>query len=230
MALELTAGRADADSLYAQGVALGLRGNYNFLVRKAWMDALKDITNSRKLHGRVTAMEPGRVDAKLVQGVHDYVVGSLPWAYKVLGFVVGFRGDREGGIRTVKEVAAKGKDNRTDAEVLLAVVYRREKKPAEAIRLLRDLIGRYPRNYLFRLEMVQMFSDSGDKDRALAELAALDELKRRNTPGLAHMPAEKVNAVRGTLLFWYRDYDVAIEQLNFSVEIFPDLWKTRGTQ
>lgn len=217
-ALELTENASEAKGFYARGVALGLRGNYNFLVKKAWRDALHDLTTGRKLHNRVTEMDPGWVDAKLMQGLHDYVVGSLPWGYKILGFLIGFRGDKEGGIRTLQEVAAKGNDNRMDAEVMLAVVYRRERRPETAIPLLRDLIARYPRNYLFRLEMVQMYSDSGDKDRALAELAGLDELKRRNTPGMMHMPAEKVNAARGTLLFWYREYDQAIVELKRAVK------------
>lgn len=113
----------DAQALYAQGVAYGLRGNYLFLVKKAWTDALHDATTSRKLHQRVTQQKPDFVDAKLVQGVHDYVVGSLPWTYKMLGFIVGFRGDKEGGIRTLREVAQKGNANRSDAKVLLAVAY-----------------------------------------------------------------------------------------------------------
>jgi tetratricopeptide (TPR) repeat protein len=196
---------ADADAWYARGVSYGLRGNYNFLVRKAWMDALRDITEARKSHDRVIQLDPARVDAELLEGVHDYVVGSLPFFYKMLGFVAGFRGDREAGIRTLQKVAARGSDNRTDAEVLLAAVYRRERKPAEAIPLLRDLIRRYPRNHLFRLEIVQMFSDAGDKESALQELRSLESLRQ--------VPAERVNVSRGTLLFWYREYGRAIEEL-----------------
>ena len=40
-------------------------------------------------------------DAQLIEGVHDYIVGSLPWAWRMLGFLVGFHGDKERGIRTV---------------------------------------------------------------------------------------------------------------------------------
>lgn len=225
-ALELSEARVkttprDADAWYARGVSLGLRGNYNFLVRKAWMDALRDITDARKSHARVTELDSLRVDARLIQGVHDYVVGSLPFFYKMLGFVVGFRGDREGGIRTLREVAARGRDNRTDAEVLLAAVYRRERRPAEAIPLLKDLIRRYPRNYLFRLEIVQMFSDSGDKESALTELQAMERLKQ--------VPAGRVSVSRGTLLFWYRDYDGAIEELKKAAAKAGDLDLNSGS-
>ncbi|MBL8178346.1 MAG: tetratricopeptide repeat protein [Bryobacterales bacterium] len=213
----------DTDAMYLQGVALGLRGNYNFLVKKAWTDALRDITNSRKLHNKVTDLEPARIDARLVQGLHDYVVGSLPWSYKILGFIIGFRGNKEEGIKTLQLVAREGKLNSTDAKVLLGVVYRRERRPADAIPLIKDLLTRYPRNYLLRLEMVQMYGDLGDKQSALAALRELDELKKANTTGLQAMPAEKINYARGTLLFWYRDYDIAIQELRLAAAKAKDL-------
>jgi hypothetical protein len=69
-------------------------------------------------------------------------VGSLPFAYKLLGFLVGFRGDKETGIRTLRLVAQKGHFNRVDAEVLLAAIYRRERRAKDALPLLADLIRR----------------------------------------------------------------------------------------
>lgn len=209
----LAANPNDVDALYADGVAHALRGNYNFLVRKAWTDALKDATAARKRHARVRELRPEVVDALMVEGLHDYVVGSLPWTYKMLGFIVGFRGDKEAGVRALQTVAAKGNLNRTDAKVLLAVVYRRERMPQQAIPLLLDLMRDYPRNYLYRFELVQMYADAGDKGKALAALAELDRLKQTGTPALRAMPGEKINFSRGNLLFWYRDYDDAIREL-----------------
>jgi hypothetical protein len=52
-------GRPSATSnLYARGAAYSLRGTYNFLVTRAWMDSLRDVTESRKLHNRVTDLDP----------------------------------------------------------------------------------------------------------------------------------------------------------------------------
>lgn len=115
----------DTNALYAQGVALGLRGTYNYLVKKEWLDSLRDMTAGRKLHNRVYELDPTNIDALMMQGMHDYVVGSLPFAYKVLGFLAGFHGDRQQGIRTVQIVAEKGKYNRVDAEILLGIAARR---------------------------------------------------------------------------------------------------------
>ena len=201
----------DTKAMYTLGIAIGLRSNINFLVRKFWIDSLRDATAARKLHNRVTELDPSNIDARLVQGLHDYVVGSLPLHYKLLGFLAGFHGDRDRGMRTVTLVAERGNLNKLDAMVLLAALYRRERRAQDAIPLLEELVRRMPRNYLLYLEQIQMFADLGRKDDALRVLAQLDEMKRAGK--LKTMPVEKIYYSRGNLLFWYRDYDEALVNL-----------------
>jgi len=195
----------DPDALYTLGVAHGLRANYNFLIRKQWRESLREFTQSRKLHNQAAALRPSFVDAYMVEGVHDYIVGSLPFTWKLLGFLAGFRGDKDGGLRTVERVAREGEQNRVDAMILLAVAYRRERHAEKAGPLLQSLIAQFPRNYLFQLELVQMYGDLGKKDEALAVLAAMKTA-----------PPAKVQYSRGNLLFWYRDYRAALADLDKS--------------
>lgn len=201
----------DTTALYALGVSYGLRANYNFLVRKAWREALGDATTSRKLDGRLTELDPSNYDARLVQGVHDYVVGSLPWTWKLLGFLAGFRGDKEKGLRTLEEVAQKGKYNRVDAEILLCALYRREGRARQALPLLDDLLRRFPRNHLLRFEQAEMYSATGDNEKAIASLEKIAAMKRERAPGFADIPWEKIQFHMGTVQFWYGDYDRALE-------------------
>jgi tetratricopeptide (TPR) repeat protein len=205
----------DGDAMYSQGVAFALRGNYNYLVRKAWMDALRDLTAGRKLHNRLSEIDPARIDARLLQGIHDYVVGSLPGTYKFFGFLAGIRGDREQGIRTLQLVAKKGTLNRVDAEILLGVIYRREKRPAEAIPICNDLLRRFPRNSLVLFELSQMYGDSGDKANSLAALDRVEQLKKSGAPGYKSIPVEKLDYARGNILFWFDELGPAVE--NFKV-------------
>jgi len=209
----LQANPNDVQALYAQGVSYGLRGNYHFLVRKAYTDALRDATSARKAHARVTELDPNFNDARLVQGVYDYMLGSLSPTWRMLGFFAGFRGDRERGIDTLKQVAKLGRTNRVDAEILLCAVYRRERRAKEAVPLLSDLIRRFPENFLLRLELVQMYGDLGEKDKALAVIREVDRLKRAKTPGYERLAQEKLRYTRGNLLFWYNDLDLALEDL-----------------
>jgi len=152
----------DVGALYGRGAAYGLRANYNFLVRKAWRDSLRDATAARKDHNRITEIDASNYDARLIQGVHDYVVGSLPWTWRMMGFLVGFHGDKERGLQTLEEVSRKGNLNKVDAEVLLCALYRREGRPKQALPLLEDLLRRFPRNHLFLFEEAQMYSALGD--------------------------------------------------------------------
>ena len=201
----------DTDALYARGVSEGIKSNYDFLVRKAWRDSLSEATTARKLHNQVTELEPSNYDARLLQGVHDYIVGSLSWFYKSLGFLAGFHGDKEQGIRTLQEVARKGRYNKVDAQILLCVLYRREEKPRLAVPLLEEISRAYPRNYLFKLEQSQTFSALGDKKKALAVLDQIEILKQEKAPGYANLAPEKVLYQRATIQFWYRDLDPALE-------------------
>jgi len=209
----LAKNEGDYEAWYASGVSYGLRANYNFLVRKAWMDALKDASAARNAHNRAAEINPGAMDARLIQGLYDYIVGSLPWHMKMLSFLAGYHGDRESGIKTIQIVSEKGVQNKYDARVLLAAIYRRERRPMDALPLLVSVSERFPRNYLFRLEMVQMYSDAGNKKAALVVLDDVETMKKAGAPSFATLPIEKIWYYRGNLLFWYRDYDTAIDFL-----------------
>jgi len=211
----------DTAAMYALGIAYGLRSNYYWVVKKAWHDSLKDANAARKLHNRISVLEPNNVDARLVQGLHDYIVGSLPWTWRTLGFMIGIHGDKEKGIRTVQDVAKNGKLNRLDAEVFLCALYRRENQPKQAIPLIKDLIRRYPRNFLLWLELAQMYSQEGDGKAALDTVQEVARLKQSRSPGFDHLPWERIYYQQGSIQFWYRDLDGAIENLK-KVAAHPD--------
>jgi len=203
----------DTAALYAGGIAYGLRANYFWVVKKAWHDSLKDATAARRMHNRVSELEPNNVDARLVQGLHDYVVGSLPLGYKLLGFLFGIHGDKEKGIRTVQDVARNGKLDRVEAEVFLCALYRRENQSKLAVPLVQDLIRRYPRNYLLRMELGQMYSQSGDGVRGLQAVEEVARLKQSHAPGFDRVPWEKIYYQQGSIQFWYNDLDRSLENM-----------------
>jgi len=203
----------DPLALDALGVSYALRANYNFLVRKAWTDALHDATDARKAHKRLTELEPDNVDARLIPALYDYITGSLPVGYRILGFLAGYHGDRNRGIEALQSVAQDGKSNRLDAEIMLAAIYRRERRAQQAVPLLEDLIRQFPRNFLLRFEIVQMYSDLGDKADALSEISRIRDLRQIGAPGFADLPPEKIDYVEGNLLFWYSDLDLALDDM-----------------
>ncbi len=215
----------DTDAMYSRGIAFGLRANYYFLVEKSWRSALSDATEARKLHNRVAELKPDFVDARLVQGAHDYVVGSLPTLYKLLGFLIGFRGDKEKGIRTLEEVSRNGTRVPYDAKVLLAAIYRREGKQMSprAIPLLKELADKFPANHLFRLELIQLYSDLGQEAEARAVFAAMDAALASGKDAFPRMPAARLDYAKGNFNFWYRNYPEALKNLRSATQGAEDL-------
>jgi tetratricopeptide (TPR) repeat protein len=203
----------DTGALYAMGITYGLRANYYFLVQKDWVSALHDSTTARKAHNRVSELDPKNVDARLVQGLHDYVIGSLPAMYKMFGFLIGFHGDKERGIRIVEQVAAGGSLNRIDAQIFLAAIYRREHHPAKALPLVESLIARFPRNYLLRFEQAEMYSGLGDGKKAVASVQQVAQLKTQGSPGFARVQWESIYYHLGTIQFWYGDLGAALANM-----------------
>ncbi|HUP02616.1 MAG TPA: tetratricopeptide repeat protein [Bryobacteraceae bacterium] len=209
----LRANPNDVGALYAEGISYGLRSDYYWIVKKAWVDSLKAANAARRMHNRVSELEPNDVDARLVQGLHDYIVGSLPLMFRMLGFMAGVHGNKERGIHEVQDVAEHGKEDRVDAQILLCALYRRENEPRNAIPLVQDLIRRYPRNFLLRMELAQMYSVAGDGQSALGVLRDVAAMKTGHAAGFDRLPWEKIYFQQGTIEFWYRQFDAALDDL-----------------
>jgi tetratricopeptide (TPR) repeat protein len=203
----------DKGAIYAMGITYGLRANYFFLVKKAWRDSLRDATTARKAHNRVSELDPSNVDARLVQGLHDYVIGSLPPFYRMVGFLIGYHGDKERGIRTIVDVAAHGAQNRLDAAIFLTALYRREHEPAKAVPILEDLIRRFPRNYLLRFELSGMYAALGNGQKAIGGVEEVARLKTQGAPGYDRVPWEMIYYHLGTIQFWSNDLDQALANM-----------------
>jgi len=61
-------------------------------------------------------LDPNYLDAKLVVGAHNYVMGSLPWSVKVAVALVGLSGSKEKGFQYLREVAKGTGENTVDAK------------------------------------------------------------------------------------------------------------------
>ena len=106
-------------------------------------------------------MDPEYVDAKLVVGTHNYVVGNLPWSVKVAAAIAGLSGSKEKGLAYLRDVAKADGENTVDAKVVLTLFLRREHLYDEALGYMQDLTSKYPRNHLFPTEIANLLRASG---------------------------------------------------------------------
>jgi hypothetical protein len=165
-----------------------LDANYLFMVDKAYIGALRAGNKARKYSDELREIDPQYVDAYLVAGVQEYVVGSLPWAVRALVALGGIHGSKEKGRTWVERVADDGEALQTEAKVLLALLYRRERRPLDAARVLEGLIVKFPRNYVLRLELASMYLDADQRQKGLDALLTADRMVRDNENGYGRMP------------------------------------------
>ncbi len=165
---ELKADPNDVGALYSRGVTRAQFALYTALVERAWFSALRNAVGARRDHERVLELNPGYVDAKLVVGTHNYVMGSLPWSVKVAVALVGLSGTKEKGLEYLHEVADSRGENSVDGKVVLSLFLRREHRYDEARELMHELTERYPRNYLFPLEEANLLRSGGHAPEAAA--------------------------------------------------------------
>ena len=159
----------DVDALYARGVTRAQFSTYTALIEHAWFSALRNAVGARHDHERVLELAPNDVQAKLIVGAHNYVIGSLPWGVKVGASIVGLSVNKEKGIKDLQECAAGGGETSVDAKVLLVLFLRREHRYDEALPIARDLIASYPQDVLMALEEGNLLRAAGkDQDAAAA--------------------------------------------------------------
>ena len=202
----------DKDAMYWAGVSHGTRATYHFALRKEYMPALHEASAAYKYHSDLLRADPDYVDAYLVVGMNNYVVGSLPWYVKVLASLTGRHGDREEGIRQVKRVTERGSFAREDAKVMLAVLDQREKMYAQALALYQDMARSYPRNYLLQYEVANLFGALNDWHSAAQAYDTIVARQRAGDPGYEKVPIAKVLYQSGQAYEHLQHYDSALDR------------------
>ncbi|MGA9981647.1 MAG: tetratricopeptide repeat protein [Candidatus Sulfotelmatobacter sp.] len=183
---ELKANPNDVDALYARGVTRAQFSVYTALIERAWFSALRNGVGARHDHERVLELDPNYVDAKLVVGTHNYVMGSLTWSVKVAVALVGLSGTKEKGLQYLRELGRSNGENAVDAKVVLCLFLRREHEYDEARGIMEGLAARYPGNYLFSVELANLLRDSGRWDEAAAGYRKVWQNGREGKYGTLH--------------------------------------------
>ena len=158
---QLKAKPKDVDMLYCRGVTRAQFSVYTGLVERAWFSALRNAVGARHDHERVLEIDPNYVDAKLVVGTHNYVIGRLPWSVKVAAALAGLSGSSEKGLAYIRDVANSDGENAVDAKVVVTLFLRREHQYDEALGYMNELSEKYPGNYLFLTEVANLQRAAG---------------------------------------------------------------------
>ncbi len=157
----------DIDALYARAWAQALKCTYLSMVERGFGAGFRLANKAKDDDERVLRLDPNYVDAKLVTGVYQYVVGALPFPFKLLIGFVGITGSKSRGLEMLNDDARRGLATNVEARTVIALFLRREGRYNEAIQVVRSLKSQYPRNYLFCLEEANLRKDAGEGMRAV---------------------------------------------------------------
>ena len=221
---QLQANPKDVDGLYARGVTRGQSAIYTALIEHAWISALRNAVGARRDHEKVLDLSPGYVDAKLVVGAHNYVVGSLPWGVKVASSLVGISGNKAKGLAYLREAAEGGGEASADAKVVLVVFLRREHRYPEAFDIARNLVTAFPRSSLLKMEEANVLRD---EDKNQEAINVYKEIWQAGRSG--HYPGQRYEAAAlglGDLLRGEKNYAsaaAAYELVNQDTQADPEL-------
>jgi len=106
-------------------------------------------------------------------GVYEYVVGALPWPFKMLIGFAGITGSKTRGLEMLNDDGNRGVITSVEARTTIALFLRREARYKEAIDVVRSLKNQYPHDYLFCLEEANLRKDAGE---GMAAVKAYQEI------------------------------------------------------
>jgi hypothetical protein len=176
----------EVEALYFLGAAEGLEAAFAGGVERKFRTALRSGTDSVDRHKEVLKIAPDFRDAELTIGLLNYVIGSLPLPVKMLAATMGVRGSKKRGLEALERVSTEGQWARDAARVVLVDLYKREKRWNDAYEMASNLSQRYPRNYIFKLQMA---------DARVAEILAL---RKKKAPTAAQ--EQEVSSIFAALL------------------------------
>jgi len=203
----------DADAHYQLGAAVGLRASYTATVEGSALGAFRAAREAYDEHERVLTLDPKRKDAWLIVGTYRYVVSALALPVRLVAYVAGFGGGRERGIRQVEEAAVYGGDNQDDARFALVLMYNRERRFDDALKMLALLRERFPKNRLAWLETGSTLlraNRPADAERILSD-------------GLTRFAGDTRQRMFGEVALWYHKRGTAREWMGHDADAEADL-------
>jgi hypothetical protein len=149
---KLKANAYDVRAHFDVGAAVARRSAYVASVEGKAFGAFIMARRAFSEHEWVAAHEPARKDVGLVLGTYRYVVATQGLMKRWMAYLVGFGGDKARAISLLEGCAGYPGDARTEARFVLIVIYNREGRFSDAMRVLAELRAEYPENRLLWLE------------------------------------------------------------------------------
>jgi tetratricopeptide (TPR) repeat protein len=152
----------DVDALFARAWVRSLRCTYVAMVERGFSTAFHLANKAKDDAQHALQIDPDYIDAKLITGVYEYVVGALPWPFKLMIGFAGITGSKATGMAMLRDAGSHGVITSVEGRTAMALFLRREARYSEAIQVVRSLESEYPHDFLFCLEEANLRKDAGE--------------------------------------------------------------------
>jgi tetratricopeptide (TPR) repeat protein len=149
----LSAQPGDRDAMFTLCMAAGLVTDYAALVERRRFGSFALAKQTQAYVHKLQLLKPPVYDAYLAMGTTEYVVGSIPFFFRWFIHIENIEGSKQRGIETLQLVSERGRYYPPFARILLAAIAVREKRLADAQKMLAEALEEYPENPLVRMEL-----------------------------------------------------------------------------
>jgi tetratricopeptide (TPR) repeat protein len=192
----------DAVAMFYLGGIHGYRG----LAQQLNGSVLNAVLEGRKGYGYLedaVRLRPDLSDAQMGFGMFRYFVAKVPRGFGWIANLLGFEGDLEGGLESLRAAATNGIYTKTEATFYLAQFLYSEHRQNEAFALMKPLLLRYPENTLFYVLYASWLSRDNRLDEALEALRRASAINARKTIKYGE---EFIYSTRATIEYTRNDF------------------------
>jgi tetratricopeptide (TPR) repeat protein len=183
----------NVDALFFKGGAVGFRGRLRAF-RESWLKAADDGREALPIVEKASLLDPTNFDVQLGFGIYDYYASVIPDEYPILKPLMIFfpSGDKEKGIKELKNTAANGKYAKYEARYfLMTLYYDYEKNPYAADEYAKELNSDFSDNPIFERWLGRISAKKGDYVNASKIFQDVLNKANLNYPGYTTLSAKR---------------------------------------
>ena len=143
----------DTNAMFANILALALRGDYLALIEKRNLAGLGYLKQARAAAEALLKNDSSYFDAYLAIGVENYLLSQRAAPVRWVLQMGGAETDKDTGLKNLRITAEKGHYLQPYARLLLAIAALRDQDRSKARALLQGLAEQFPKNQLYTKEL-----------------------------------------------------------------------------
>jgi tetratricopeptide (TPR) repeat protein len=210
--------RLNKDARYFMATVFGLRASFAITIDHGLRDAFSNGNKSYSYTKQLVEEDPKYYDAYLTLGIYEYTVGLIPWYMRWMIYVIGGgRGSKEEGLAHLKLATDNGEYVKDQAQVVSMVLNVREQHYAEALEQAGNLAAKFPRSYLFPINVAQILRLAGRNEESIPLLLQVEKRAENREPNFDRLPLASLRFNLGTEFMHMSKLDLAKERFVRSI-------------